>query len=75
MAGMQSWIDAYHGTDEKGMHMQGYTTSFPFELTSHLDHALLSSIAMPRSGAIQGAVNLDFPGTHDYETLGLFFGK
>lgn len=34
-----------------------------------------SSIVMPRSGAIQGVVNLDFPGTQDYETLGFFYGK
>ncbi|KAG1309507.1 hypothetical protein G6F62_000715 [Rhizopus arrhizus] len=32
-----------------------------------------SAIVMPRSGTIQGAVNLDFPGTQDYETLGIFF--
>ncbi|KAJ8655462.1 hypothetical protein O0I10_008956 [Lichtheimia ornata] len=31
------------------------------------------SVVMPRSGAIQGVVNLDFPGTHDYESLGIFF--
>jgi hypothetical protein len=29
---------------------------------------------MPRSGAVQGVVNLDFPGTQDYETMGIFFG-
>lgn len=29
---------------------------------------------MPRSGAVQGVVNLDFPGTQNYETLGIFFG-
>ncbi|KAI8969002.1 Gaa1-like protein [Mycotypha africana] len=33
-----------------------------------------SSIVMPRSGAVQGVVHLDFPGTQDYETLGIFFG-
>ncbi|ORX47956.1 Gaa1-domain-containing protein [Hesseltinella vesiculosa] len=33
----------------------------------------LSSLVMPRSGAIQGVVNLDFPGTNDYERLGLYF--
>lgn len=44
-------------------------------LLVRLDHASLSSIVMPRSGAIQGAVNLDFPGTYDYESLGIFFGK
>ncbi|KAI8079719.1 Gaa1-like protein, partial [Halteromyces radiatus] len=33
----------------------------------------LSSLAMPRSGAIQGVVNLDFPGVNDYASLGLFF--
>ncbi|GAA5811384.1 hypothetical protein MFLAVUS_004819 [Mucor flavus] len=32
-----------------------------------------SSIVMPRSGAVQGVVNLDFPGTQNYETLGIFF--
>ncbi|KAI8391330.1 Gaa1-like protein [Radiomyces spectabilis] len=32
-----------------------------------------SSVVMPRSGAIQGVLNLDFPGTNDYETLGVFF--
>lgn len=32
------------------------------------------SVVMPRSGAIQGVVNLDFPGIHDYESLGIFFG-
>ncbi|CEP13311.1 hypothetical protein [Parasitella parasitica] len=31
------------------------------------------SVVMPRSGAVQGVVNLDFPGTQDYETLGIFF--
>ncbi|KAI9316456.1 Gaa1-like protein [Dichotomocladium elegans] len=31
------------------------------------------SVVMPRSGAIQGVVNLDFPGIQDYESLGLFF--
>ncbi|KAI8337887.1 Gaa1-like protein, partial [Chlamydoabsidia padenii] len=35
--------------------------------------ATLSSLTMPRSGAIQGVINLDFPGTHDYASLGLFF--
>jgi glycosylphosphatidylinositol transamidase len=34
-----------------------------------------SSVVMPRSGAVQGVVNLDFPGIQDYETLGIFFGK
>lgn len=34
----------------------------------------LSSLGMPRSGAIQGVVNLDFPGVNDYESLGVFFG-
>lgn len=34
-----------------------------------------SSIVMPRSGAVQGVVNLDFPGTQNYESLGIFFGK
>ncbi|ORE06410.1 hypothetical protein BCV72DRAFT_250068 [Rhizopus microsporus var. microsporus] len=33
----------------------------------------ISAIVMPRSGAIQGVINLDFPGTQDYETLGIFF--
>ncbi|KAG1085899.1 hypothetical protein G6F42_021204 [Rhizopus arrhizus] len=32
------------------------------------------SVVMPRSGAVQGVVNLDFPGTQDYETMGIFFG-
>ncbi|KAI9361384.1 Gaa1-like protein [Pilaira anomala] len=32
-----------------------------------------SSIVMPRSGAVQGVVNLDFPGTQNYESLGIFF--
>ncbi|CAO3620863.1 unnamed protein product [Cunninghamella echinulata] len=35
--------------------------------------ATLSSLGMPRSGAIQGVVNLDFPGVNDYESLGVFF--
>ncbi|KAI9493887.1 Gaa1-like protein [Zychaea mexicana] len=35
--------------------------------------ASFSSLVMPRSGAIQGVVNLDFPGTQDYENLGIFF--
>ncbi|CAO3592080.1 unnamed protein product [Absidia cylindrospora] len=35
--------------------------------------ATLSSLSMPRSGAIQGVINLDFPGVNDYESLGLFF--
>jgi hypothetical protein len=30
---------------------------------------------MPRSGAVQGVVNLDFPGIQNYETLGIFFGN
>lgn len=34
-----------------------------------------SSVVMPRSGTVQGVVNLDFPGTQDYETLGVFFGR
>ena len=34
-----------------------------------------SFLVMPRSGAIQAVVNLDFPGTQDYESLGIFFGK
>ncbi|CAO3627736.1 unnamed protein product [Cunninghamella blakesleeana] len=33
----------------------------------------VSSLSMPRSGAIQGVVNLDFPGVNDYESLGVFF--
>ncbi|CEI96236.1 hypothetical protein RMCBS344292_10402 [Rhizopus microsporus] len=33
----------------------------------------ISAIVMPRSGAIQGVINLDFPGTQDYEALGIFF--
>lgn len=33
-----------------------------------------TSVVMPRSGAVQGVVNLDFPGTQDYETMGIFFG-
>ncbi|KAG2203760.1 hypothetical protein INT47_012693, partial [Mucor saturninus] len=36
-------------------------------------HDELSSVVMPRSGAVQGVVNLDFPGIQDYETLGVFF--
>lgn len=32
-----------------------------------------SSVVMPRSGAVQGVVNLDFPGTQDYESMGIFF--
>ncbi|RUP51808.1 Gaa1-like protein [Jimgerdemannia flammicorona] len=28
---------------------------------------------MPRAGAIQAAVNLDFPGTSEYDSLGIFF--
>ncbi|KAI8139216.1 Gaa1-like protein [Fennellomyces sp. T-0311] len=32
-----------------------------------------SSMVMPRSGVIQGVVNIDFPGTQDYESLGIFF--
>ncbi|KAF1799968.1 Gaa1-like protein [Mucor lusitanicus] len=31
------------------------------------------SVVMPRSGAVQGVVNLDFPGIQDYETMGIFF--
>lgn len=34
-----------------------------------------ASVVMPRSGAVQGVVNLDFPGTQDYETMGIFFGE
>ncbi|KAI8384158.1 Gaa1-like protein [Blakeslea trispora] len=30
-------------------------------------------VVMPRSGAVQGVINLDFPGTQDYESLGIFF--
>lgn len=41
----------------------------------YLGQATLSSLSMPRSGAIQGVINLDFPGVNDYESLGLFFGK
>ncbi|KAI8876384.1 Gaa1-domain-containing protein [Backusella circina FSU 941] len=36
-------------------------------------HDAFSSVVMPRSGAIQGVVNLDFPGVQDYERLGIFF--
>ncbi|KAI8997337.1 Gaa1-like protein [Pilobolus umbonatus] len=32
-----------------------------------------SSVVMPRSGVIQGVINLDFPGTQDYESLGIYF--
>ncbi|KAI7871251.1 Gaa1-like protein [Spinellus fusiger] len=57
LVGTQAWLDAYHGIVQS----QGNnTTGF-------------SSIVMPRSGAIQGVVNLDFPGTHDYARLGIFF--
>ncbi|KAI8643787.1 Gaa1-like protein [Parasitella parasitica] len=34
---------------------------------------LFEAVVMPRSGAVQGVVNLDFPGTQDYETLGIFY--
>ncbi|KAG0175792.1 Glycosyl phosphatidyl inositol protein transamidase complex subunit [Apophysomyces sp. BC1021] len=37
------------------------------------EHVNPWSVTMPRSGAIQGVVNLDFPGVQDYERLGLFF--
>ncbi|KAI8357897.1 Gaa1-like protein [Choanephora cucurbitarum] len=47
--GTQSWLDAYHGTEQGKL------------------------VVMPRSGAVQGVVHLDFPGTQDYERLGVFF--
>lgn len=30
---------------------------------------------MPRSGVIQAAINMDFPGTREYESLAILFGK
>lgn len=30
---------------------------------------------MPRSGAIQAAINMDFPGTREYESLSIYFGR
>jgi hypothetical protein len=30
---------------------------------------------MPRSGAIQAALNMDFPGTREYESLAIYFGQ
>jgi hypothetical protein len=30
---------------------------------------------MPRSGAIQAAINMDFPGTREYESLAIYFGQ
>ncbi|CAG8486788.1 16795_t:CDS:10 [Acaulospora morrowiae] len=47
-------------------------------LESYHDHQLSDIKASPlllRSGAIQAAVNLDFPGVDDYKALGLFFGR
>ncbi|KAI9257622.1 Gaa1-like protein [Sporodiniella umbellata] len=38
-----------------------------------IDEDGFSAITMPRSGTIQGAINLDFPGTQYYEALGIFF--
>ncbi|CAO3701188.1 unnamed protein product [Rhizopus stolonifer] len=38
-----------------------------------MEEGEFSAIVMPRSGTIQGVINLDFPGTQDYETLGIFF--
>ncbi|KAI8580554.1 hypothetical protein K450DRAFT_236175 [Umbelopsis ramanniana AG] len=32
-----------------------------------------SSDIMPRSGAIQAAINMDFPGTREYESLAIYF--
>ncbi|KAI7901964.1 Gaa1-like protein [Cokeromyces recurvatus] len=32
-----------------------------------------SSVIMPRSGAVQGVLNLDFPGIQDYQSLGILF--
>jgi hypothetical protein len=30
---------------------------------------------MPRTGAIQAAINMDFPGTREYESLAIYFGQ
>ncbi|KAI9024469.1 Gaa1-like protein [Phycomyces nitens] len=57
LSGTQAWLDAYHGITQ----------------SKEIDKAGFSSVVMPRSGAVQGALNLDFPGTNDYESLGLFF--
>ncbi|KAL0091128.1 GPI transamidase GAA1 [Phycomyces blakesleeanus] len=57
LSGTQAWLDAYHGITQ----------------SEEIDKAGFSSVVMPRSGAVQGAINLDFPGTNDYESLGLFF--
>ncbi|CAG8774413.1 13857_t:CDS:2, partial [Racocetra fulgida] len=46
-------------------------------LESYHDHKQSGIEASPlflRSGAIQAAINLDFPGTSNYKALGLFFG-
>ncbi|CAG8663327.1 10706_t:CDS:2, partial [Paraglomus occultum] len=42
-------------------------------LEAYHDYQISGSPLLLRSGAIQAAVNLDFPGTHSYHALGLFF--
>lgn len=75
MVGTQAWIDAYHGTDKTGKcYIMLQDDSNAMYLTGERKESF-SSLVMPRSGAIQGVVNLDFPGTQDYESLGIFFGN
>ena len=69
-SGTQAWLDAYHGIVTSGKpEKQGCYCHTNISIDD------FSSVVMPRSGAVQGVVNLDFPGTQDYETLGIFFGK
>ncbi|KAF9115846.1 Glycosyl phosphatidyl inositol protein transamidase complex subunit [Mortierella sp. AM989] len=69
--GLQAWLKAYHGNEENteivefNLEAKNMFTLLPldrFEETLHI-----------RSGAIQAALNLDFPGTGDYNALGIFF--
>jgi glycosylphosphatidylinositol transamidase len=74
--GTQAWLDAYHGMEDGGEFEHSLYDIYKQERIKPylLYEDEFSAIVMPRSGTIQGAVNLDFPGTQDYETLGIFFG-
>ncbi|KAG1142805.1 hypothetical protein G6F37_007347 [Rhizopus arrhizus] len=72
--GTQAWLDAYHGMEDGGEFEHSLYGIYKQEIKPYLLYEdEFSAIVMPRSGTIQGAVNLDFPGTQDYETLGIFF--
>ena len=76
--GVQAWLEAYHDYKRSGKfeYENLYATFVLCE--QNLIYVFSDMIGSPlllRSGAIQAAVNLDFPGTHSYHALGLFFGN